>query len=257
MEPPVRIKDRNRIYALIAGLVQPGLGQIYNGELTKGLCFFAIFIMALVAGMRITVLLPTPALLLGTGLVSVAAMTFYICFGIEAWKAASSRGKGYMLKWYNRWYVYAALFMLCSVFLMGAAYSYTSDNIMQFCHVVTGSMKPAVLPGDYVVVDKTYYRHNPPNKGEVILYRDPDDRSKLYIKRIAGLPGDTMRISSGDVVVPHGHVFVLGDNSEHSDDSRHYGPVPLSDMLGKARLVYFSLGDKMELRLERIGICLP
>jgi signal peptidase I len=257
MEPSVRIRDRKRTYALIAGLIQPGLGQIYNGELTKGLCFFALFLMALVAGMRITVCLPTPALLLGTGLVLVAALGFYLCFGIEAWKAASSRGKGYMLKWYNRWYVYAALFMLCSVFAMGAVYSYVSDNIMQFCHVVTGSMQPAVFPGDYVVVDKTYYRRNPPKKGEVILYRYPDDRSKLYIKRIAGLPGDTMRIAGGDVIVPHGHVFVLGDNSEHSDDSRHYGPVTLSDVLGKARLVYFSLGGDTGVRFERMGISLP
>jgi|WetSurMetagenome_2_1015567.scaffolds.fasta_scaffold00378_21 signal peptidase I len=256
MEPLTQIKDRKKGLALIAGLIQPGLGQIYNGELGKGLCFFVIFASSIIFGLRLVVSLPGTALLVGIGLVLVAALAFYIGFGIEAWRSAASRGSGFMPKWYNRWYMYAAMVVVCSGFAMSAAFSYTSNNIIQFCRVVTGSMEPAVFPGDYVIVDRTYYRHNPPRKGDIILFRYPDDRSKLYIKRIAGLPGDTINAERGPVTVPHGQVFVLGDNSGHSDDSRHYGPVPLADVLGKARQVYLSLGHA-GVRLDRVGVTLP
>jgi signal peptidase I len=163
-----------------------------------------------------------------------------------------------MVKWYNKWYFYAAMGMMCSVFITSAAFSYVSNNIVQFCRIVTASMTPAVAPGDFVIVDKTYYKHNPPKKGDVILYRYPDDRSKLYIKRIGGLPGDTIKLQSGDIVVPHGHVFALGDNAGHSDDSRHYGPIPLTELLGKARQVYFSFSmEEKGIRSERTGLTLP
>ena len=252
-----QIKNRNKINALIAGLILPGLGQMYNGELVKGLCFFGLFLMMIIAGLRIVMALPSALLSLGIGIVVLAAIAIYFVFSIEAWRTASKKGKGYMIKWYNKWYFYTVMGMLCSIFIFSAAFSYVSDNIVQFCRIVTASMTPAVVPEDYVIVDKTYYKHNPPKKGDVILYRYPDDRSKLYIKRIGGLPGDTLKLQGGDVVVPHGHVFALGDNAGHSDDSRHYGPIPLTELLGKARQVYFSFSMDEGIRVERIGLVLP
>jgi signal peptidase I len=257
MEPSSQIIDRKKLIALIAGLVLPGLGQMYNGELTKGLCFFGLFLMTIIAGLRIVMVFPSSLLLAGIGVVVLAALAIYMVFSIEAWRTASRKGKGFMVKWYNKWYFYTAMGMLCSVFVSSAAFSYVSDNIVQFCRIVTASMVPAVVPGDFVIVDKTYYKHNPPKKGDVILYRYPDDRSKLYIKRIGGLPGDTLKLQTGDVVVPHGHVYALGDNAGHSDDSRHYGPIPLTELLGKARQVYFSFTMDEGMRAERIGLTLP
>ena len=257
MDSSSLIIDRKKANALIAGFILPGLGQMYNGELVKGLCFFGLFLMTIIAGLRIVMIFPSASLLAGIGMVVLASLAIYIVFSIEAWRTASRKGKGYMIKWYNKWYFYAAMGMLFSVFISSAAFSYVSDNIVQFCKIVTASMTPAVVPGDFVIVDKTYYKHNPPKKGDVILYRYPDDRSKLYIKRIGGLPGDTLKLQGGDVVVPHGHVFALGDNAGHSDDSRHYGPIPLTELLGKARQVYFSFSMDEGIRGERVGLILP
>ncbi len=157
MQSPTRIVDRKKAQALIAGLIQPGLGQVYNGELAKGLCFFGLFLAAIMGGMRMAMVFPSPALSLCMGLVTLAAVAVSIAFAVEAWSFASAKGKGYVLKWYNRWYAYAALWALCSVFVMGAAFSYVSGNILQSCGVVSASMSPAVLPGDFVLVDKTLY----------------------------------------------------------------------------------------------------
>ncbi|HUI90679.1 MAG TPA: signal peptidase I [Chitinivibrionales bacterium] len=257
MDSAAQIKDRKKISALVAGLILPGLGQMYNGELTKGLCFFGLFLMTVIAGLRIVMMFPNASLMLGIGMVALLSLAIYIVFSIEAWLAASRRGKGFMVKWFNRWYFYTAMWMLCSVFISSAAFSYVSDGIVQFCRIVTASMTPAVVPGDYVIVDKTYYKHHAPKKGDVILFRYPDDRSKLFIKRIGGLPGDTLKLEGNVIIVPHGHVFALGDNAGHSDDSRHYGPIPLTELLGKARQVYFSFSIENGIRPERIGLVLP
>jgi signal peptidase I len=255
MQATPKISDRKKVSALIAGLILPGMGQMYNGELAKGLCFFAIFLMAVIAGARTVMFAPNGLLSAGFVVVFAFAIVLYGVFGIEAWRAASRKGAGYMCKWYNTWYAYVAAWMLLSVFVTGSAFSFVSDNIVQFCRVATASMKPVVFPGDFVIVDKTYYKHNPPARGDIILFRFPDDRSKLYIKRIEGLPGDTIKLEPGNTVVPHRAVFVLGDNREHSDDSRHYGPILLTDVLGKVRQVYFSFDiNKGEIRWERMSI---
>ncbi len=251
MRSPPRIVDRKKAQALIAGLIQPGLGQIYNGELAKGLCYFALFLIAVIGGMRIVLVFPDPALSLCIGVAMLAAAAVSIVFAVEAWGFASAKGSGYVLKWYNRWYVYAALWALCSVFVTGAAFSFVSDNILQCCRVATNSMSPAVLPGDLVIVDKTWYKHHPPRKGDVILCRYPDHAGKSSVKVIAGLPGDTINLDGGVVAVPHGHVFTLGDTS---GDSRHYGPIQLNLVLGKARQICFSFDREEGIRWERVGI---
>jgi signal peptidase I len=256
MRSQTRVVDRKKAQALIAGLIQPGLGQVYNGELAKGLCFFALFLVALIGEMRIVMVFPSSALSLCMALVMLAAIAVSVAFAVEAWSFASAKGGGYMLKWYNRWYVYVALWALCSLFVMGAAFLYVSDNILQSCRVVSASALPSVLPGDLVFVDKTWYKHNPPRRRDVILCRYPDDKSRLYVKLIGGLPGDTVRLESGVFVVPQGHVFTLGDSAGHSDNSRH-GPIPLTEVLGKARQIYFSFGRKEGIRWERVGIGLP
>jgi signal peptidase I len=254
MQNVPRIADRKKAHALIAGLIVPGMGQMYNGELAKGVCFFTLFLMVIVAGARIVMFAPNSLLSTAFAVLFAAAVGFYIVFGIEAWRTASVKGRGYMLKWYNTWYSYTAIMLFSSVFITGAAFSLVSDNIVQFCKVASASMRPALFPGDFVIVDKTWYKHNAPEKGDIIVFRYPDNRSKLYLKRIEGLPQDTMKLEAGNVIVPHGSVFVLGDDREHADDSRHYGPVLLTEVLGKARQVYFSFDGTDGIRFERMGL---
>lgn len=253
MQTSSKISDRKKINALIAGLMVPGLGQIYNGELAKGLCLFAVFLAAILAGTRMVLFAPDALLSTGFFILFIAALAIYVAFGIEAWITASHKGAGYACKWYNTWYSYTALWLLCSVFITGAAFSFMSENFVQSCRIVTASMQPAVIPGDFVIVDKTFYKHKPPARGDIILFRYPADRSKLYIKRIEGLPGDTMKSEAGNQVVPRAMVFVLGGKSWNPEDPRQYEPVFLADVLGKARQVYFSFDFFEGVRRARIG----
>ena len=128
--------------------------------------------------------------------------------------------------------------------------------------VVDGeSMHPTFENGDYLIVDELTYHLEAPQRGDVIVFRYPGDTKIFYIKRIIGLPGETIHINSGKVTItktngssltlnePYAVVedatytlnttlgsdqyFVMGDNRPESSDSRVWGPLPTKDIIGR------------------------
>ena len=134
------------------------------------------------------------------------------------------------------------------------------------------SMEPTFESGEYLVVDQLTYRLEAPKRGDVIILRYPKDESVFFIKRIVGLPGETVELL-GDRIIIHpadggapitldqsyieanrlqneygtytltdDEYFVMGDNRRESSDSRAWGPLPKRDVVGRAllRLLPFS-----------------
>jgi len=124
------------------------------------------------------------------------------------------------------------------------------------------SMQPGLVTNDYVLVNKVAYLFHQPERGDVIVFHYPLDTSEDFIKRVIGLPGDTIVIAAKTVtvdgvtlsepyisqpanpsgqkwIVPQNDYFVLGDNRPVSDDSRDWGYVPKDDIVGKAVIVYW------------------
>lgn len=126
------------------------------------------------------------------------------------------------------------------------------------------SMTPTLLNTQYILVDKVDYYLHAPQRGDVIVFVAPPNPSEDYVKRIIGLPGDTVRIDvNGNVYVDGVHIdepyvndltnpygphtwivapndyFVLGDNRGDSSDSRAWGFVPRQNNVGKAMMVYW------------------
>jgi signal peptidase I len=244
---------RNKWFALLMGLVMPGLGQIYNGELIRGVSYFIILLALYVIGARSTVMLPDSLLLLGALVTFLAAVAVYIFAVVDAYREARKASHAYQRTRYNRWYFYIATWLLGSVLVTGGVFSYVRDNFVEAYFIATGSMEPAVRAGDRILADKTAYHRMAPKRGDVVTFIYPDDRSKKFIKRIEGLPGDVVTFADGTKKeVPHGFVYVLGDNRENSYDSRRFGFIPLSDVIAKAREIYFSSGAD-GIRWSRIG----
>jgi signal peptidase I len=132
------------------------------------------------------------------------------------------------------------------------------------------SMAPSFHNGEYLIVDEISYRFDEPRRGDVIVFRVPRDPRQHYIKRIVGLPGETVVVRNGVVTVynrdnPAGTVleemylsedtpgsvevrldnneyFVLGDNRDASSDSRRWGPVPEHLLIGKVWLRAWPIG---------------
>lgn len=127
--------------------------------------------------------------------------------------------------------------------------------------IVSGaSMEPNFHNGEYLIIDELTYEFRPPERGEVVVFRYPLNPSEFFIKRIVGLPKETVEIKSGKIFIggaafeePYlsdslktapdikimlddGEYFVLGDNRAHSSDSRFWGALPQEKIMGRALL---------------------
>jgi signal peptidase I len=123
------------------------------------------------------------------------------------------------------------------------------------------SMLPTLEEGEYIIINKLSYYLEAPDRGDIIVLHFPNDRSRDFIKRIIGLPGDQVEVANGVVkvngttldepyinaqpsytgswTVPEDHFFVLGDNRNNSSDSHNWSYLPRSDIVGKAWLIYW------------------
>lgn len=131
--------------------------------------------------------------------------------------------------------------------------------------IVSGtSMDPVIKNAEYLIVDEVSYHFETPQRGDVIVFKAPPEPTKYYIKRVIGLPGETVKINNGKVtiinaahpggftldepyivhtstdtgtyVVPPGTYFVMGDNRSGSYDSRSWGMLPAVNIRGRALL---------------------
>ncbi|HEY8496808.1 MAG TPA: signal peptidase I [Limnochordales bacterium] len=151
--------------------------------------------------------------------------------------------------------------------IAGALAGFIITFVAQSFLVQGSSMEPTLVDGQRLLVDKITYRLREPRRGEIIVFHYPADPRRKFIKRVIGLPGDEVLIAGqrlilngrpveepyvlgpmrgvfGPMTVPPGHVFVLGDNRNNSDDSRYpdVGPVPMELVVGLARLAYWPPG---------------
>jgi len=134
------------------------------------------------------------------------------------------------------------------------------------------SMEPTFDNGEYLIVDQVSYRINPPERGDVVIFRYPKNPSIFFIKRLIGLPGETVEITGERITIRRGvgvepialdqsfidpsrlnseygvyaldadEYFVMGDNRSESSDSRTWGPLPKEDLVGRAILRLFPPG---------------
>lgn len=101
--------------------------------------------------------------------------------------------------------------------------------------IVSGaSMDPTFKNGDYLIVNEISYHFRKPQKNEVVIFRYPLDPSKFFIKRVIGLPGETIDSNGKQITLKDSEYFVEGDNRLASSDSRMWGPVPENLIVGMA-----------------------
>ena len=157
--------------------------------------------------------------------------------------------------------------------------------IVQAFKIPSGSMIPTLLIGDHILVCKFYYKLFKPKRGDIIVFKYPQDTHKDFIKRVIGLPGEVimiknkkvyingkpldepyvvysknpsfylpMRDNFGPVKIPKDSYFMMGDNRDKSLDSRFWGFLPKDLILGKALIIYWSWDPKNHrVRWGRIG----
>jgi signal peptidase I len=129
------------------------------------------------------------------------------------------------------------------------------------------SMEPNLHTDQRLVVEKVSYRFHGPHRFDIVVLKAPGQGEDLLIKRVIGLPGETIEFRDGQIyvdgelldepfiaqevqsdrnrtiTVPPLHVFVMGDNRNHSNDSRSFGPVPIENIVGRAWISYWPVED--------------
>jgi signal peptidase I len=266
----------------LAGLLQlitPGLGNLYSGRPRRALILFVI-LRILSFGSLITLLWLSGLMSIVIFLLFALVVTvFVVADGVRCAKAADP---AYRLASYNRWYVYVLLVIGIAIVDGTVVTNLVTSRFIQAFNTPTPSMQPTILRGDRIIVDKIVYSFSPPVRGDLVVYHPPDVPSATYVKRIVGLPGESIEIrnrtvlingkeiveryaqfasnpsglddSFGPTVIPPDSYFVLGDNRNNSIDSRTTGAVERTQVLGKVRTVYFSLDpDNGTIRWNRIG----
>ncbi len=157
-------------------------------------------------------------------------------------------------------------------------------------HQVKGaSMEPNFHDGEYILTDKITYRFGEPQRGDVVIFKSPTNPDVDFIKRIVALPGERIEIKNNKVIifnnqnpdgitlsepyeimepiaggshlregkivkVPVGNYFVFGDNRTHSFDSREWGPLKKSEIIGKAWVRYWPLSKISLIKRFKIPI---
>lgn len=201
--------------------------------------------------------------LIWLAIIGIGALVLYREKLISEWVLFRTERKKWLhAKWKNwgePFVVAAVLAIVIRTFLLGPY------------KIPTGSMIPTFMIGDRIFVDKVSYRFHEPERGDIIVFKYPLDKKKDFVKRLVGLPGETLEIVEGKLVIdgkvldeepfsnnyyynvkdsdygkrgqavliPEGHYFAMGDNSAHSSDSRSWGFVKKDNLVGKAFLIWW------------------
>lgn len=275
-------KPRKWWIAILLSLLEPGLGQIYNGQARKGVIILLLPFL-LLPGLLLC--LNNSNVLIYLGVYVLLAVAYYIIVIGDAILNARKYSSEYYPKKYNKVTIYIVIILLSIGFSTSLKY-FIRSNYVQAFKIPAGSMEPTLLIGDHILVDRHISARNP-NRGDLIVFEYPEDPSKDFVKRVVAIGGDTVAIREkelyinnkllkesyivhkeldvipasenprdnfGPVTVPAGSYFVMGDNRDRSYDSRFWGFVQKSKIKGTVKNIYWSWDrNNHAVRWNRIG----
>lgn len=262
----VVIKPRKPGLAAVLCLIGAPVGHVYAGNLCRGLflwCLGSLVIEPLLLSCIATLPLGAHFCLLPL----ILFLFYRIFMMVDAYLVAKHNQhaplRSYQKKWIYLVVLNATYFAnfglgICCKTFVAEAFLIPSD-----------SMAPTLQAGDRIQVDKLWYNPARMKRDDLAVYRSKGPGSPSYIMRVVGLPGDLIEIKEeevfvngvrradkhasfngpifipkianyGPLAVPFDSFFVLGDNRRNANDSRFNGPIPLSDLIGRANMIYWS-----------------
>ncbi len=290
---------RKPLAAVVLSLILPGLGHVYCGRIVKGI------ILAFLSSIFIPVIFGTLSVNHSYArMVIVVACLFasvliWLIAIIDSWYTTKHTTPAYMLKDYNKWYVYLILILMSTGSSTRIAFNVKSSLLEAF-RVPSHAMYPTIAYNDRFLANKIAYNTSDPKRGDVVVFISPENRRWNGVRRVVAVAGDTIQLKDNELyingeklqrtsaspssfdgpsgtvkgesfverngqaqyeifladindeqpeslaefaltTVPKQHCFVLGDNRNFTRDSRHYGPVPLATIKGRADYIYSPL----------------
>jgi len=193
-------KKRIPVIAAVLSLVAPGLGQLYNGQILKGIILF----LAILVIPTILFLVGLSSQFLGLAAIFIIAFCLWVFIIAEAFVAAK-RKKEVVLKAYNKWYLYLLIILLVNgtYFVPRNSTANFASKVLGFrvYRIPAGSMEPTLLIGDYLIADSKYFKENKPQRRHLAIMEDPKDPSKDFVKRVIALEGEKIEIKDKQVYI--------------------------------------------------------
>jgi signal peptidase I len=249
--PPPQIKKP--WLSTLLSYIFPGIGQFYNGQISKGLIFMGIEIFLLIAN-------------------NIYSLTFIFCFIFEIYAMndafyVSSRTNDSPSSLFFQGTRRQIISLLGFLFILALIFSTYNEylfknKIVQAYHIPSASMSPTLRKGDHILAAKYNFSREKTRRGDVIVFKYPKDKKTDYVKRVIGLPGEKINILNNEVfingrrldepyivyhgsekygpyTIPERSYFVMGDNRDFSQDSRVWGPVPTDLIEGLVYKIYY------------------
>jgi signal peptidase I len=266
-------RPRNPWLALFFSLVAVGLGQVYNGQWKKGVGLYLVEI--LVALFMVLFWADFAAMLL-----CVSILLGYNLFAAGEAFATARKLTGHTLRPCNRLWIY----LVCLVVSLGTGAVFeqvVNGWFFKAYKVPSASMLPTIRVGDHFMVE-VLEPGDALARGEIVIFSMPETDGRDFVKRVVGLPGETVEIRArcvyvdgapldepyvcytregilpvrdtfGPVRLGSDEYFLMGDNREDSLDSRWLGPVPRNRITGRAGYIYFPGDMKASDWSDRLG----
>ncbi len=291
--------------AALLNLVTPGLGHLYAGR-PRIAAVVGVALLPLVTSISVAALLGIRQAPLNVWCALLVGLGWLTGMPLHAALMARRAEPAYELRWYNRWWLYILTVLVLGVGWQSVIRLVLRSQVAQAFRIPNPANEPALLVGDYLYTAK-WSAALVVKTDDLVVFRSVETPSLLLVKRVAGLPGDTLwmvagalyrngrqlnatsssvRLSDADdaalraqmrawqvgrvigrdsahyrptsqqwgpVVVSRDSFFALGDNRTESYDSRHYGFVPLANVIGRPWVIYFSIDPNDGVRGDRIG----
>ena len=271
------LKAKEPWVTLFLNAIFPGLGQIYAKRTIRGIVIIGVaFLLLCIAFIGALFLVNPDVVLTKTFVISgivviILVITFTIFTLIDGWICVRKYNISNNVKQANMTFRIVAIVACLILFFTPATHTpiaaYIRNSVIQAFKIPSHGMAPTLQIGDRIFVNKRAYLTVMPQRGDIIVFKNPQDMKKSFLKRVVGLPGETLEIKDGKVIIngnaveskfhyynagdygkesekieiPLNNYYVLGDDSESSRDSRHFGFIPSKYIIGKATKIYWPL----------------
>ncbi|MFH2137675.1 MAG: signal peptidase I [Candidatus Omnitrophota bacterium] len=273
-----KLKPKEPLLALLLACLFPGLGQVYAGQTKRGIKFFCLLVVLPLIPI-LYLLHPQTGIPAVLGYAFLAMLGFLVILSfvvlVDAYKCAKSFNRHRNIKITTSrskkfWLIIYIIFFLFVFNPSSLVGLYVKTSVIQAFKIPVGSMMPTLIAGDRIICNKLAYKKSAPKRGDVIIFKFPENPKIVFIKRLVGFPGETLEIRSGQIIIngktlkepkaitqtfyhnrgeygqeeqaitiPEDSYFCLGDNSYNSRDSRYWGFVPKKNLIGKAYKIYW------------------